>query len=189
MNVRKIAAAATGWAAISGLALASSANAAAPCFTKGEAQSVASVVAPSAVRALRTQCVPKLARSSYMNQSGDRLVAKLDAAARGQLPDAMKGIARLVGSSAGQIDLSALPPEMILPLIDPLVAAKMGAQNIDGGECRRIDQALSLIDPLPARNISGLLVLILQFDLDKRASDKQTAGGNPLFTICEGPEK
>ena len=158
------------------------------CLTEGEAQSVASVFAPSAVRAVRTQCASRLGADSYLNRSGDRLVAKLQAGAQGQLTNAMRGVIRLVGRDS-QIDLSSLPPEMVQPLIDPLVQAKLGTANIDAQGCRRIDRALSLIDPLPARNISGLLVMILQFDLDNRAQAKQSAGANrPLFKICEGPE-
>ncbi|WP_430637098.1 hypothetical protein [Sphingomonas hankookensis] len=39
--------------------------------------------------------------------------------------------------------------------------------NIDAADCPRIERAANLVQPLPPRNVAGLIVLFAQVDADR----------------------
>lgn len=189
MKFRNVPAAAFSWAMTGALAFAPAAAQAqtqARCIPAADAQAVAAVFLPSAVRAVRTRCAPMLSRDAYLKQSGDRLLSKLDGEARGQFRSAMRGINRIAGTD---LDLSTLPPEMVQPLVDELVRNKLGTSNIDSKGCKRIDRGLALVDPLPASSLSGLLVMVARLGLEHRSTKSgRVDDAVSLFKICDATE-
>ena len=141
------------------------------CISSGEAQGLALVLAPLAMREVVHFCGPKLPATAYFNHS-DALLAKLQAASARAAPGARGAIAKLLGGSDATVDL-------FMPALDTMMAPML-AKELKAAECPTYDHIASLLDPMPAENTAELLITIAQL----AQKDKQ----DPKFPICPMPK-
>lgn len=156
MKRNGIAAFAAAWLA---LASAAGAQAATPCLAPQEADALFTALAPEAIRSVARTCAPVLPAPGLLGGRSEAMAEKFEARAASTLPLAEKAIAKITGNE--------LPdPTLLQPLIKTL-AGPMIASNVKPESCGQIDLALGLVEPLPAENLTGLLVLLMQLSGNK----------------------
>lgn len=164
----------TGWASLA------TAQAPAPrlCLNGPEAEAVFLAVAPAALRAAGTVCAPALPRGALLVQPGGALLAKLRAASDEAWPGALVAARRIAGPSAAPLlESEALRP-LLATLLAPLIVADLKA-----ADCPKVDRILTLLAPLPAKNMAALGVTILQYAQD----DARTRGKRARLPLCPTP--
>lgn len=147
------------------------------CLTAEEVESVVLMLAPGAVRSLQGACAPKLYDDAYLRTKGDALVARFQAAAKDMGPVSDRAIARLAGPGA-----KTEGPLTTMFLEAMIESAIQGAdEKLTPEVCGKIDRAFLLFDPLPARNFSGIIELLVEFGM---TNDKGKGEKSP-FTLCK----
>ncbi|NML05261.1 hypothetical protein [Sphingomonas sp. G-3-2-10] len=175
--IRKgIVAAAAGWMAMTGMAAEAQSvakrGAKPPCVSKQEASALVMLMLPGVIRGANQLCGTLLPKEAYLLNGGRTLGARFEQAAARSGPDADRAMARMMGIKDGKgvpgAAASMAPMgEMMIMSLQPKVDAQI---------CTDIDQALLLLDPLPAENLTGLVVMLMEIGMKE---DK-----NPPFTIC-----
>lgn len=155
----------------------------AACLTEAEVEGVLVLVMPDIVREVVKTCRPMLPATAYLTTTGEALAAKFEAEAAATESAAFSGVAKMVGA-----DGKDLPPDAMAKVIKAVVGPEL-SKEIKAKDCPAIDRALGYLDPLPARNTSGLITLILKLssadDSSKGKSGKKKRSEFP--DIC-GPE-
>lgn len=150
MRIRTIGTAAALW-----LALASTAaQAATPCLTEPEAEGLVISLLPDMIAAVGTTCAPNLPPDATLRAGLDGMVNRYRAEGPATLPQAKMAFAKLIGN-----DMQGLDPEMMRPLITAMIAPML-AKEIKPGDCAKVERIVSLLAPLPARNVAGITVLL-----------------------------
>ena len=171
------------WAAAMGLALAASgAHAAeaagrvgATCIPTAEAEALFLAIAPELLRTAGQTCAASLPADSLLRRPSAAFLAKYEAEAERSWPLAKEAILKIAGEDArGVMETEAAHP-LVVSLMAPLLAGKIKASD-----CAAVDRVLGYLEPLPARNMSGLLVTI--FELSQR--DEKGKGEASGLNIC-----
>ncbi len=165
------------WAAFSGLAAdaqARAARTAAICLTSEEAEAAALMMLPGALKGLHSVCDSKLPADAYLRTTGSTLGQRFTDAAKGTEAAAGRAVARMMGMKTGSA------PESMRGFFEPMseMLVTGAADKLTPQFCARIDRALALLDPLPPRNFSGLVEMLIEVGA---AQEK-----DPPFTICTG---
>ncbi|MEN2784897.1 hypothetical protein ACFOKI_15330 [Sphingomonas qilianensis] len=150
---------------------ASTAQAAAPCITQPEAESLVITLLPDLIEAAGQSCAASLPPEATLRMGLAPTIARYRAAAPAVLPQVTSAIAKLVGSNMAGID-----PALLRPLISTVVAPLL-ATEIEAADCPQIDRAVTLLAPLPARSVAGIAVLLFTLGTDGRKKQ-------PPFKIC-----
>jgi hypothetical protein len=140
----------------------------AACLTEAEVEGVLVLVMPDVVRELAKICRPTLPGTAYLAAKGEALAAKFETEAETTSAAALSGITKMVGA-----DGKDLPPDAMAKVIKAVVGPEL-SKEIKVKDCPAIDRVLGYLDPLPARNTSGLVTLILK--LSSTDSGKDTSG-------------
>ncbi|MFV0622561.1 hypothetical protein ACBY01_00935 [Sphingomonas sp. ac-8] len=131
----------------------------AACVTRTEAEALVLFVAPDLIRQTGQRCAAALPATAMLRQPSGALLAKYEAESERAWPQARKALLKIAGPDAAQMLDSAFAKPMIGTLVAPLVTG-----NLQAKDCPTVERALTLVQPLPARNTAALLVLIAQAD-------------------------
>lgn len=147
---------------VAAASMALSANAAhaaqatdAACMTEAEVEGVLLMLMPDVVREIAKACKPSLAADAYLTIKGEALVSKFAAESEATKSVALAGVTKLVGE-----DGKNLPPDEMAKLLKVVIGPKIG-EELKAKDCSTIDRIFGYLDPMPARNLSGLLTVIV----------------------------
>lgn len=128
------------------------------CLTGPDAEAVFLAVAPAAIRVAGLTCAPSLPRTAFLVQPDRHFLDKLADAGDAAWPRARAAVGRFAGPDlAPLLQADAMRP-VLGGLIAPLIVA-----DLKPADCAKVDRILTLLSPLPARNIAALGVTMLQF--------------------------
>lgn len=149
------------------------------CLTEAEVEGVLVMVMPDIVREVVKVCRPVLSTSAYLAVNGEALAGKFEAEAATTNTAALSGVAKLVGS-----DAKDLPPDAMAKVIKAVVGPEL-SKELKAKDCPSIDRVLGYLDPLPARNTSGLITLVLKIGSDDAGKGKSAKKKRAEFpNIC-----
>lgn len=137
------------------------AQAARACLSGPQAEAVFQAVAPAAVRVAGTACAASLPASALLRQPGGPFLAKMQAASDAAWPSAIDAVRRLAGPDLAPLLDSEVMRPMLGSMIAPLIVA-----DLKPTDCPKVERLLSLLSPLPARNIAALGVTLIQYAQD-----------------------
>jgi hypothetical protein len=161
-----------GTAAALWLALAATAaQGATPCLSEPEAEGLVITLLPDMLDAVGTTCAPSLPSSATLRAGLVPMVARYRAEGLAAQPQASTAFAKLIGN-----DMQGLDPELMRPMITALIAPML-AKEIKPADCPKVERIVTLLGPLPARNLAGITVLLFTLGTQGKR-DK------PPFTIC-----
>lgn len=141
------------------LALATSTTAEAarrPCLPPAEAEALVTVLLPDFLTAVAKRCATALPANATLRGGLDPLVARWRGEATGLEASAAAAVTKMGGGEAGAIEPAALLTVLRSGLIDELV------KDVKAADCPKIDRAITLAAPLPARNLAGLFIMAAQ---------------------------
>ncbi|MEG3086329.1 hypothetical protein [Sphingomonas sp. PB4P5] len=170
MRRRTIGTAAALWLALA----ATGAQAATPCLTEPEAEGLVISLLPDMVEAVGTTCAPNLPPEAMLRSGLSSIVTRYRAEGPAALPQAKSAFAKLIGN-----DMQGLDPELMRPLITAMIAPML-AKEIKPTDCPRVERIVTLLAPLPARNVAGVAVLLFTLGTEGKR-DKSP------FKICPAP--
>jgi hypothetical protein len=142
--------------ALLALAAAPAPPPAAPCLSGAQAQAVALVALPEIIRETGTVCAARLPASALVRQTGGPLLARYDAEADRAWPTVREAIARLTDASAAVLLQSDYARPLLVHLVVPQLVGR-----IEPADCATVERMVTLLSPLPPRNIAGLVVTAL----------------------------
>jgi hypothetical protein len=146
-------------------------SAAKPCITAQEAEGLALVIMPEALKSAQATCRPHLPGSAALANPG-AMIAKYQAEADGAWPAATAAMGKIVDPQARELLQGELGRSMLPAIMGPMIAGEIKAKD-----CGAINRFVELLQPLPPRNTAGLLVTVLQLAAqDEKKKDK--------FNIC-----
>ena len=139
------------------LALASAPPAApARCLTGTQAEAVALVALPEIIRETGTVCAARLPASALVRQTRGPLLARYDAEADRAWPTVREAIVRLTDPAAATLLQSDYARPLLVTLVVPQLVGR-----IEPADCATVERMVTLLAPLPPRNIAGLVVTAL----------------------------
>lgn len=142
------------------------------CLTREEASGVVLVMLPEAFRAVGTACAQALPPTALLRQASGPFIEKYQAEADTAWPLAKSGIAKIAGGDKASpfLDSDLMRP-MLSAILAPLIAKK-----IKPADCSTIDHIVTQFTPLPPRNLTEVIVSILEIVQadDEKAGKKKT---------------
>lgn len=148
------------------------------CLNGPDAEAVLLAVAPVAIKAAGGVCAPALPRNAFLLQPDPAFLSRLAQASEQAWPRASDAAGRLAGP-----DLAPMfQHEAMRPALGVLVAAQVVA-DLKPADCPKLDRILTMLSPLPPRNIAALGVTILQYAQDKAARQ----GRKSKLPLCPTP--
>jgi hypothetical protein len=150
------------------------------CLSDREGESVLLYLAPDLLAQTNRICAPVLPTSAYLRRAGATLGQRYAAESAQAWPAARSAIGKIAGPDVAPLLDSAFAAPAVASLVAPLIAAEITASD-----CPRLDRILSLMAPLPPRNVAGLAVAFLQLAGDR----DRKAGRRPALPICEAPAR
>ena len=164
-------------AAFALIALPGTAVAQTPCLSTAEAEAITLVAFPDIIRETGRVCTT-LPAASLIRRSGPFL-AKFQAEADRAWPAAQAAIAKL---SDPRVSMLLLQSDYARPLITSLIAP-MVVGRVQPSDCGTIDRMVTLLEPLPPRNVAGIVVAAVQHIKAERARGAAIAGV-PDLPVC-----
>lgn len=147
-----------------GTAATAQTSTARPCLSGAEAEAVFLAVAPAAIKAAGGVCTTALPRTAFLLQPDQAFLTRMAQASEQAWPRASGAVARLAGPDLAPMFQS----DAMRPALGVLVAAQI-VSDLKPADCPKLDRILTLLSPLPARNIAALGVTILQYAEDDAA--------------------
>lgn len=175
---RTIAAAALALGATASSAQTLSAQLQLPCVTAPEAEALVTAILPETIEALSSTCAAQLPPGAVLRAPSGQFIARYRSDADAVWPNAQKAVSRVIGADASGILGSNVARPVIASLLAPAIV-----KQVQPGECASYDRIVALAQPLPPRNLAGLLVSVWQLaDARRKTGDKR-----PALTICPRP--
>ncbi|TFI60287.1 hypothetical protein E2493_00820 [Sphingomonas parva] len=146
-----------------------------PCVTDAEFKSMALFVLPSVVYGAADRCAAHLPSDAYLLNGARRMA---DGVARDRArhePTAVAALARLSGTKLPK----GVSGETLGSMLNDMLRAQL-VTKVTPGDCSRIDEVASLLAPLPAENLVGLLGVLFREGMRR--------GKKPPFQICAAQE-
>ena len=150
-----------------------------PCLTTAEAESITSVALPDIIRETGRVCTA-LPASSLVRRASGAFLARYEAEADRAWPAARAAIAKL---SDPQIAMLLLQSDYARPLITSLMAPQV-VGRIQPSDCGTIDRIVTLLEPLPARNVAGIVVASVQHLKAEKARGAASVANIPDLPVC-----
>jgi hypothetical protein len=150
-----------------------------PCVTRPELHAGITYFLPTVVEGVKQKCAATLPTNSYFATRGTALVNAYNALSKHDSPELISLMGK-VGLPKGEAPAGLGKPMAEIAAI--MVNAKV-QEGIKPETCPTIDQALGLLDPLPAANMVGLVELFV--DVMTAADVKK--GKKPF--LCSAPGK
>ncbi len=149
-----------------------------PCLTTAEAEAITLVAFPDIIRETGRVCTTLPATSLVRRASGP-FIAKYEAEADRAWPAARTAIAKL---SDPRVSMLLLQSDYARPLITSLIAP-MVVGRVQQSDCGKIDRVVTLLDPLPPKNVAGVVVAAVQH-LKAEQARGNTVAGVPDLPVC-----
>ena len=134
------------------------------CVNEAEVSAMVIYAVPHALRGVRSRCGANLASDGFLAAHGAQLARRYNAVADANWPGALSGLNRMVGTGELKqqmpIQLDRLPPEVVRPLFDEMIAQKVAAQ-VAVADCRRIERAAEAFAPLEPEELGRISAVIL----------------------------
>lgn len=156
------------------LAIPTAATAQTKCLTSPEAQGLITYALPSAIRAISGQCAKTLPATSSLTQAGPLIAARYQPDADRAWPMAKTAFDKMSGIKLTE----TLGEAGAKGLLETAFSSGL-AENIKPKDCPVIDRILAALEPLPARNMSMLLLAAIE--LGGKGEKK------PPLSICPAP--
>lgn len=148
------------------------------CLTRADAETVGVALLPAMLESVEGQCRDALPPESVLALRGEARAESYRAAAVAARPEAEAIAGRLIAANADE----DLPPEFAeavgLDMFEAAAASGL-AGIMDPDACRTADRVFGVLEPLPATNVAGLLVLLLEI------GQKDEADSPAPFRLCE----
>lgn len=154
-----------------------------PCVTAPEAEALITSVLPETIEQLGKSCAAALPSGALLRQPPPQLVARYRAEADAAWPGAQQAVTRLIGTDASPLLSGSIARPLIASLLAPAIT-----RAVRTDECPAYDRIVTLAQPLPPRNLAGLLVAAWQLSDARRP--RQAAAGNGVrggISICPAP--
>lgn len=146
-----------------------------PCLNAGEAEALITAVLPETIEALAASCSPQLPPNAVLRAAQSRIVPRYRSEAEAIWPSAQRAVSRVVGADASALLGNNVARPVIATLLAPAIV-----KQIQPNECPAYDRIIALAEPLPPRNLAGLMVSIWQLtDARRKPGEKR-----PAITIC-----
>ncbi len=126
------------------------------CVTMAEAESLFLFVAPEMLQRAGQLCANNLPANAMLRRLPAPFLAKYHAESRGAWPTAKRAIAKIQPEATSMLDSDFAAP-LVGTMMTELLVKEIRAQD-----CPTINRAVTLMEPLPARNLAGLAVLFAQ---------------------------
>jgi hypothetical protein len=154
------------------------AQAASTCLTEPVATALFEYALPELLDSVATKCGPELPKSAFLASQAPPLVAKYRVSGGASWPLAKAAFLKSAGSddTGGKI-LAAMPDDAVKSLLSAGIATVITG-DIKAKDCPRIDKLVAALAPLPAANLSTLIVQLMSL----------TGGGSGKdddFQICK----
>lgn len=160
--------------------LAAPTQAAEPCVTGAEAQALATVALPDIIRQTGTICAGRLPADSLLRRSDSAMAKRFDAEADRAWPAARGALAKLSDPAAASLLDSRFARPLLSTLVTPLIVGRIAIKD-----CGTIDRLVTLLEPLPPRNVAGVIVTALQY---LRNETPPAGTRNPVASVPLCPE-
>ncbi len=164
-------------AALALVAMPGTAVAQTQCLTTAEAEAITLVAFPDIIRETGRVCT-NLPASSLIRRGGPFL-AKFESEADRAWPAAREAIAKL---SDPRVSMLLLQSDYARPLITSLIAP-MVVGRVQTSDCGTIDRIVTMLEPLPPRNVAGVVVATVQH-LKAEKARRNALGGVPDLPVC-----
>lgn len=143
------------------------------CVPPAQAEALLLTIAPELIRAVGKTCASALPANAYFRRSQASLIAKFSGHREASWAPAKEALRKIVGPDASALLDTDMGPTLVTGMMAPLLA-----ETVKPKDCGDIDRVLSYLDPLPATNMAGLIVTIVQLS---SKDDKQSK-----LPICPG---
>lgn len=152
----------------------------AACLTEQEATALFDYALPELLDSVAKECHASLPKEAFLQTQASQFVAKYRTSAARNWPLAK---AAFIIKAAGPEDkadkiLAAVPDDALKSLVSAGLGAAMTG-DIKPAQCPRIDKLVAALAPLPASNVSQIIVQLMAMDGDK-------PGKSSDFRICQG---
>jgi hypothetical protein len=149
-----------------------------PCVTAPEAEALVTAILPETIEALAAACANQLPPGATLRSSNASFIGRYRSDADSVWPNAQKAVSRVIGADASGILGSNVARPVIASLLAPAIV-----KQVQPSECPSYDRIVTLAQPLPPRNLAGLLVSVWQLaDARRKTGDKR-----PALSICPRP--
>ncbi|MBX9796416.1 hypothetical protein [Sphingomonas sp.] len=151
-----------------------------PCVTAPEAEAVITSVLPETVDQLGSICAGALPAGAVLRQPPAELMARYRADADAAWPAAQGAVARIAGPQAGALLTGAAARPLVGGLIAPVIV-----RAVQPADCAAYDRIFTLAQPLPPRNLAGILVAAWTLADSRRGAQSTPAStARPGLTLC-----
>ena len=154
------------------LAAANPATVARPCLTPPEAEAIALVALPELVRQTGVTCAAQLPATSLVRRTASPMLQRYDAEAERAWRAARAAIVKLSDPAAESLLGSQFARPLLVTLIVPLLVGRIATKD-----CGTIDRLVTQLEPLPPRNLAGVVVTAIQYLATQKRAD------NPVATL------
>lgn len=127
------------------------------CINNDEAAALVTYVLPATVRALSERCAQSLPATSALVQAGAITAARYQVDADRAWPDASRAFDKISGLPASNL----MGEQILKPLVEKAISGEV-TRYIKLSECQRIDRMINILQPLPAKNMAMLVVLLIE---------------------------
>lgn len=141
-----------------------------PCVTTADAELMFLAAAPAALKSAASICQATLPRNAFLMRPDPAFTAKLAAASDAAWPRASNAALRFAGPD--------IAPLLQSPSLRPILATAVGGiitADLQPADCTKVDRLLTLLAPLPPRNIAGIAVTTVQIAQEDAAKRGQRA--------------
>lgn len=150
-----------------------------PCLTTSEAEAITLVALPDVILETGRVCTT-LPAGSIVRQTSGALLSKYQAEADRAWPSAQGAIAKL---SDPRVSMLLLQSDYARPLITAILAPQI-VGRVQPSDCPTIDRIVTLLAPLPPRNVAGVVVAGLQHLKAEKARGKAVVADLPDLPVC-----
>ena len=163
-------------AALALCALPTVAVAQTPCVTAPEAEAITLVALPDIILETGRVCTA-LSAGSIVRRSS--FIARFQAEADRAWPAARTAITKLADPRIEMLMMSDYARPLVTSLIAPQIVGR-----IQASDCPTIDRIVTLLEPLPPRNVAGIVVASLQHLAAEKARGGAAVAGVPNLPVC-----
>ncbi len=153
--------------AVAALALAAQpamAQAQRDCISEAEVSALIIYAVPHAMRGVRNRCGASLAADGFLATRGAQFSQRYAALADANWPSAFRALTRMTadgeGAAKGKLQLDQLPPELVRPLVDEMIAQMVGGE-VAQADCGRIERAAEVFAPLDPAELGEIAAVFL----------------------------
>ena len=138
------------------------------CLTEREVSQMVIYSIPGAVEGVRGKCAARLSPTGFLSTKGDAFASRYAALQNETWPGAKSALLKFVGApKAGTAKandpvalLSALPDTSIRPLVDAMIAQKIG-ESVKPETCANVERGMQLASVMNPRDGGALIGFVV----------------------------